>query len=89
MKEKRIKLIYFKNPRINRECIHIFPTNFWNEYTDAEIIQLKKSKNAHGMIVNLDQKGIQVGIETLEKIRKLQAKNTIIFIAIIVYVEQH
>jgi len=41
------------------------------------------------MIVNPDQKGIQVGIGTLEKIRKLQAKNTLIFIAIIVYVDQH
>ncbi|MBA7627238.1 hypothetical protein ES703_34700 [subsurface metagenome] len=86
---ERKKSIYFKSPRINRERILIFPTNNWNEYTDAEIIQLKKSKNAHGMIVNPDQKGIQVGIETLEKIRKLQAKNTLIFIAIIVYVDQH
>ncbi len=41
------------------------------------------------MIVNPDQKGIQVGIETLEKIRKLQAKTTLIFITIIVYVDQH
>ena len=84
MKEKRKKSIYFKSPRINRERIHIFPTNNWNEYTDAEIIQLKKSKNAQRMIINPDQKGIQVGIETLEKIRKLQVKNTLIFIAIIV-----
>ena len=41
------------------------------------------------MIVNPDQKGIQDKVETLEKIRKLQAKYTLIFIAIIVYVDQH
>ena len=41
------------------------------------------------MIVNPDQKGTQVCIEILEKIRKLQAKITLIFIAIVVYVVQH
>ena len=50
---------------------------------------IKKSKNAHGMIVNPDQKGIQGNVETLEKIRKLHAKNTLLFIAIIIYVTQH
>jgi len=89
LKRKKKKLLYFKHPSINHERIHIFSTKGWNDYTDAEIIQLKKSKNAHKMIVNPDQKGIQVGIETLEKIRILQEKIILIFNAIIVYVDQH